>query len=66
MLHKRGTYTVHCTWTQDLVSVLKGSLYRLVDIRVDFRFSGSSVDLTEKDKSGNESNLTLPQGCGHL
>ena len=25
---------------------------------MDFRFSGSSVDLTEKDKSGNEANLT--------
>ena len=33
---------------------------------MDFRFSGSSVDLTEKDKSGNEANLTIPQGCGHL
>ena len=33
---------------------------------MDFRFSGSSVDLTEKDKSVNEANLTLPQGCGHL
>ena len=26
---------------------------------MDFRFSVSSVDLTEKDKSGNEANLTL-------
>ena len=33
---------------------------------MDFRFSGSSVDLTEKDKSDNEANLSLPQGCGHL
>ena len=36
---------------------------------MDFRFSVSSVDLTEKDKSGNEANLTLysdMQGCGHL
>ena len=30
---------------------------------MDFRFSVSSVDLTEKDKGGNEANLTLPQGC---
>ena len=33
---------------------------------MDFRFSVSSVDLAEKDKSGNEVNLTLPHGCGHL
>ena len=33
---------------------------------MDFRFSVSSVDLTEKDKSGNEANLTLPHGCEHL
>ena len=26
---------------------------------MDFRFSVRSVDLTEKDKSGNEANLTL-------
>ena len=30
---------------------------------MDFRFSVRSVDLTEKDKSVNEANLTLPQGC---
>ena len=30
---------------------------------MDFRFSVSSVDLTEKDKSVNEANVTLPQGC---
>ena len=33
---------------------------------MDFRFSVSSEDLTEKDKSDNEANLTLPHGCGHL
>ena len=33
---------------------------------MDFKFSVSSVDLTEKDKSGKEANLTLPHGCGHL
>ena len=33
---------------------------------MDFRFSVSSVDLTEKDKSVNEANLTLPQRCGHF
>ena len=33
---------------------------------MDFTFSVSSVDLTEKDESGNEANLTLPRGCERL
>ena len=37
-----------------------------MDIWVDFRFSVSSVDLTEKDKNVNKANLTLPQGYRHL
>ena len=33
---------------------------------MDFRFSGSSVDLTEKDKSGNEPYHRVVDTCSTL